>query len=151
MGGINVSRWIMAGVAAGVVVWVLEGAASVLYMDDMTAALEAHGIAMEMSAGILVASVFVSLIGGLALMFFYAAARPRFGPGPRTAALVAVFFWAGGYLLSLIGYGMLGLYPTRMLVMWAVIGLVEMIIAAIVGAWVYREEARSPAPVAAQA
>jgi hypothetical protein len=147
MGGINVSRWILAGIAAGVVVWVLEGAASVLYMDDMTAALEARGIALEMTAGILVASVFVSVITGLALMFFYAAARPRFGPGPGTAALVAVVFWAGGYLLSLIGYGMLGLYPTGMLAMWGVIGLVEMIIAAVVGAWIYREEAE-PAAVA---
>jgi hypothetical protein len=149
MGGINVSRWIMAGIAAGVVVWLLEGAASVLYMADMTEALEARGIVLEMSAGILVASVFVSVITGLALMFFYAAARPRFGPGPGTAALVAVVFWAGGYVMSLIGYGMLGLYPTRMLVMWAVIGLVEMIIAAIVGAWIYREDARSPAAVPA--
>lgn len=55
-------------------------------------------------------------------MFLYAAARPRFGAGPKTAVIVAVAMWAGGYLLSLVGYHMLGLYP---------------------GGWIYRE---GPAP-----
>jgi hypothetical protein len=32
------------------------------------------------------------------------------------------------------------MYPTGMLVKWGVIGLVEVNIAAIVGAWIYREE-----------
>jgi len=139
MAGINVGRWIGGGLAAGLVVWLLEGAASVLYMDDMQAALERLGLSMEMNAAMWVLSVVVSLILGFALVFFYAAARPRFGPGPRTAVIVAVGLWASGYLLSLTGYYMLGIYPTSMLVMWGVVGLVEMIVAALVGGWVYRE------------
>lgn len=141
MGGINVGRWIASGVVAAIVVWILEGVASVLYMDDMAAALEAHGLAMEVSAGVMAMSVVISLIIGLTLMFLYVAARPRFGAGPRTAVIVAVALWFGGYLLSLLGYGMLGLYPTGMLVMWGVVGLVELIVAALAGGWVYREAA----------
>jgi hypothetical protein len=140
MGGINVQRWLMGGVAAGVVIWLIEGAASVLYMDQMQASLEAHNLAIEMSAGLMVLSIVLSLIAGLVLVFFYAASRPRFGPGPATAAIVATALWAGGYLLSLIGYQMLGLYPTGMLVQWGVVGLVEMIIATMIGGWIYREE-----------
>lgn len=139
MSGINTGRWLGSGLAAGVFIWVVEGAASLLYMQDMETALEAHGLAMTMSAGTMAATVFVSLVSGLVLMFFYAAARPRFGPGPGTAAKVAVALWAGGYLLSLIGLGLVGLYPMGMLVTWGIVGLVEMILAALLGGWIYRE------------
>jgi hypothetical protein len=84
--------------------------------------------------------VAISLLVGLTLVFFYAAARPRFGPGPKTAIIVAVVLWFGGYLINIVGYGMVGLYPTSMLAIWAVQGLVEMVIAALVGGWIYREE-----------
>lgn len=141
MGGINTGRWLAGGLAAGMVVWLIEGAASMLYMGDMEAALRAMGLSMEMSAPIWALTVVMSLITGLALVFFYAAARPRFGPGPKTAAIVAVGLWASGVLLSLLGYYMIGMYPTQMLVTWGVVGLVEMIIAGMVGGWVYRESA----------
>lgn len=84
MGGIDVGRWIVSGVAAGAVIWVLEGAGSLLYFEDMQAALEAHGLAMEADAGVWITSIAVCLLAGLTLMFFYAAARPRFDRGrPR--------------------------------------------------------------------
>jgi hypothetical protein len=50
------------------------------------------------------------------------------------------FNWCGGYLPSLIGYYISGIYPGGILVMWGSMGLVEMIIAAVAGGWVYREE-----------
>jgi hypothetical protein len=31
------------------------------------------------------------------------------------------------------------MYPTGMLVMWGIVGIVEMIIAALVGGWIYKE------------
>ncbi|UCG84919.1 MAG: hypothetical protein JSW71_13325, partial [Gemmatimonadota bacterium] len=98
MSGINVGRWLAGGIVAGIVVWVIEGVASFAYMGDMRSALEAHGMTMEMSAAAWVLSVVISLIVGLTLIFFYAAARPRFGPGPKTAVIVAVALWFGGYL-----------------------------------------------------
>lgn len=73
-GGIDVGRWLGGGLAAGALIWVLEGVASVLYMDRMEAALSAHGLAMEMSVGTWVITVAVSLLVGLTLVFFYAAA-----------------------------------------------------------------------------
>ena len=53
--------------------------------------------------------------------------------------MAAVALWAGGYLLSLIGYGMTGMYPTGLLAIWGTIGLVEMIIAGMIGGAIYRE------------
>lgn len=141
MGGIDVGRWLGGGLAAGALIWVLEGVASVLYMDQMEAALSAHGLAMEMSVGTWVITVAVSLLVGLTLVFFYAAARPRFGPGARTAILVGFVLWFGSYLTSILGYGMLGLFPAGMLVAWGAVGLVEVVLASLLGGWIYREDA----------
>lgn len=140
MAGINVGRWLAGGVVAGAVTFVLEGIASVFYMEDMETALAALGLSMEMTGGVWVLAVLVSLLLGLVLVFLYAAARPRFGPGPMTAVMVAVALWAGGYLLTLIGYGMMGMFPTGPLVWWGAVALVEMIMGALAGGWVYREE-----------
>lgn len=141
MAGINVVRWLAGGAAAGAIIWLLEGAASVLYMDDMEATLAAAGLSMDRTPTMWALTVLVSLLTGFVLVFFYAASRPRFGPGPKTAAIVATALWAGGMVVSIIGYHMIGLYPTRMLAMWGAIGLVEWNIATFVGGWIYREAA----------
>lgn len=140
MGGINVKRWIMGGLTAGVLIWILEGLASQFYMADMEVALEAHNLAFDMSGSTMAMTLIVSLIAGLALVFFYAASRPRFGPGPRTAAIVALAFWFGSTLISLLGYDLMGLFSSGMLAMWGAVGLVEMVIASLAGAWLYRED-----------
>ncbi len=141
MGGIDTKRWLLGGLAAGVLIWLIEGLASLLYMADMKTALEAHGLAMEMSVGAVVTSVIVSLIAGLTIVFIYAMARARLGPGPRTAVIVAVAFFVGSTLLSILGFRMLGLFPDGMLLTWAVVGLVEAVLAALLGGYVYREKA----------
>ncbi len=141
MGGMETKRWLAGGLAAGVFIWVVEGLASTLYMDEMKAALEAHGLSMEVSAWAVAMSVVMSLLAGLTIVFIYAMARARLGPGPRTAVVAGVAFFLGSTLLSLVGWGMLGLYPARMLVMWAVVGLVEVVLAALLGGYIYREKA----------
>ena len=141
MGGISVGRWGGGGIAAGLVVWLLEGAAGLLYLDDMEAALLRLGLVTDSNTTMRALTVATSLIVGFALVFFYAAARPRFGPGPGTAVIVAMCLWVSGYLLSLIGYYIIGIYPTGLLVTWGVARLLEMIMASLVGGWVYREAA----------
>jgi hypothetical protein len=140
VGGINTGRWLAGGVVAGILIWIVEGAASLLYASDMQTILQAHGLSMDMmNAQAFLLTIAISLLVGLTLVFFYAAARPRLGPGPKTAVTVAVVLWCGGYLASLLGYQMLGLFPVRMLVLWGTVGLGEMIVAALVGGWIYRE------------
>lgn len=107
MNGINVGRWILGGVVAGLITWLLEGVASTMYLGEMTASLQSHGLSMEVSAGTAVSSLIVSLVGGLVLIFIYAMGRARFGPGPRTAVTAAIALWTGGYLLSLMDYSMM--------------------------------------------
>lgn len=139
MKGINLNRVILGGVAAGLLIWLLEGVSSMFYATDLQAAMTAHNLSMEIGASTVVLSIVVSLMLGFVLVFFYAAVRTRFGPGPKTAACVAIALWCGGHLLSLIAYQMFGLFPVKILVLWAVVGLVEMILAASLGAWLYKE------------
>jgi hypothetical protein len=140
MGGINIGRWLAGGFAAAVVTFLMEGLWSQFYMDAVTVAMENLGLSMDMTGANWVLAILVSLISGLTLVFFYAAARPRFGPGPITAIKVAVALWIGGYLIMLIGYHMGGFYPDSLLVMWAWQGLISTVLGALVGGWVYREE-----------
>ena len=139
MGGIDTKRWLLGGLAAGVLIWLIEGLASMLYMEDMKAAMEPHGLSMEMSAGAFAIASIVSLLAGLTIVFIYAMARARLGPGPRTAVVAGVAFFLGSTLVSILGWSMLGLFPARMLVTWAVVGLVEVVLAALLGGYIYRE------------
>lgn len=140
MNGINVGRWILGGIAAGLVTWLIEGLAVMFYTADLNAALAAHNLTMTVDAGTFAGGLFVNLVGGLVLVYIYALARARFGPGPRTAVLAGITLWTGGYLVSLMGYNMMGLFPSRLIITWALVGLVEMILAGLVGGWIYREE-----------
>ena len=140
MGGINTGRWLAGGFAAAVTTFLLEGLWSTIYMEDMEAAMANLGLTMDMTGMNWILAILVSLILGLTLVFFYAVARPRFGPGPMTAVKVAMAFWVGGYLLSLFGYHMGGIYPDDLLAKWGIMGLISMILATVVGAWVYKED-----------
>lgn len=140
MRSINVEKWLLGGFVAGVVIWVLEGLASMLYMEEMQTAMAEHGLAMEIDTGVFVSSIVVSLIVGLTLVFFYALVRTHLGPGPKTAVTVAVALWLGGLVVSLIGYHVIGLFPDSMLFKWGFIGLVEMILAGLAGGRIYKED-----------
>ena len=140
MAGINVGRWMVGGVVAGIFVWLFEGVASLFYMEEYMQSMEAHSLSMEMGPAMWVLSIVVSLIVGLAAVFFYAAMRPRFGAGPKTAVIVGFALWLSGYLMSLIGYQMMGLFSQGLLIKWGVIGLIEVVLASILGAWIYRED-----------
>ena len=89
MHGINVNRVLLGGVVAGVALWVLESAASSLYLNKMQSALVLHGIILEPSMRLAIMSVLIALLTGLTMVFMYACARPRFGACARTATIVA--------------------------------------------------------------
>jgi hypothetical protein len=141
MGGINVRRGLVGGLAAGAVILIVEGVASTLYQEGMLAALARHNLTLPTGARASAVTAIGCLLTGLMLMFFYAIARPRLGPGPRTAMIVAFAAWLGGVLPMLSGYELIELFPTRMIALWSVIGLAEMSLGALAGGWIYRESA----------
>ncbi len=139
MGGINVNRWLIGGIAAGVLIFLLEGFGTALYAESMSAAMAEHTVVMREDAGALGMVILASLLAGLALVFFYALARARLGPGPKTAVIVAIVFWAGSYVVSLINHSLIGLFPSSMLMSWGLINLADWVGAGWLGGWLYRE------------
>jgi hypothetical protein len=139
---INGGRLLGGGLVASGVLIVCEAAVYSTYWPDVQHALAERGVALELfTVSGNVASIVANLLTGLALVFFYVAARPRFGPGPRTALIVASALWLGGYVVLLCALFLLGLFPGRILLLWSVLGLAELTLAALVGAWIYREDA----------
>jgi hypothetical protein len=69
----------------------------------------------------------------------YAAIRPRFGGGPKTALYAALLTWVTGYVLVDITPTIMGVFPMSMTWMLIGVGLLEIVLATLAGAWLYRE------------
>ena len=138
MGKINWVRVLLGGLLAGLVINIFEYVTNgIVLAASWDAAMKALGRQLSMSA----IAVFIvgGFIGGIAAIWLYAAARPRFGPGPKTAALTGFAYWVVGYALPTLGQIPLGLFPRRLLVIGVVVGLLEIIVGSVVGAWLYKE------------
>ncbi len=145
MGRINVGRVILGGLLAGLIIDVGETVASMVFQGQAEEAMAHLGLTPPGGAAIAVFIV-VGFIMGIALVWMYAAVRPRLGAGPKTAVIVGIVFWLIGYFLPLVGDHLMGIVPTGMMITGSLWGLVEIGIAALAGGWVYREVAAGDRP-----
>src|SRR5205807_4698495 len=141
MGKINVGRVILGGLLAGVVIniaeFVLNGIVLRKDWDNAMRSLNKPAIGGQAIA------VFVGLgfLTGIVLVWVYAAIRPRFGPGPKTALYAGLLVWVLTSLFSVIGQSPAGIFPARLMLIGLVWGLIETPIASVAGAWLYKEDA----------
>lgn len=139
MGKINLQRVVLGGLLAGVVLNVVD---SVLYgvvlKDQMDAAMQAMG-KPPIGGGAIAWFVIVDFLYGIALVWAYAAIRPRFGVGPRTAVYAGLFMWVAIGLLHAMAEMPMGLLPRNMMIIGTLVALVQLPVAAVVGAIVYKE------------
>ena len=144
MGGINFGRVVLGGLLAGLVIdaseYVLNG---VVLGQDMDAAMRRLNLPTVGGSAIAVFLV-LGFALGIAGIWFYAAIRPRFGAGVRTALCAGSAVWFFAYLYPNIGLVVLGFFPGRLITIATVWGLVELLVAAVAGAWFYKE---APRPV----
>jgi hypothetical protein len=139
MSKINWARVFLGGIVAGIIVFIFEGVTNGVVLNrDMEAAMKALG--RTMMPGALVIFAIWSLLAGISAIWLYAAARPRFGPGARTAALTGFAFWIFSYFLPSMGQWALDLFPHRLIVIGTLVGLVEVIVGSIAGAAIYKEQ-----------
>ncbi len=136
MGTINWSRVLLGGTLAGVVLIVLTPAAALFGPQELRTATAA----LRVTAGGAAFFVFVFIFLGILMTAWYAAIRPRFGPGPKTAAIagLAVWLFGVGQLLRSVAISEPAsnlpagpLLPTLYLLL--IVASTE------VGAWAYRE------------
>jgi hypothetical protein len=138
MGKINVARVILGGLLAGLIINITETVLNLYVLqEESTAMLERLGLQFPGTnqIGILVAMTFVQ---GIVLIFLYAGLRPRFGAGVKTAVIAALIMWIV-FMMGAVADVVIGLTPANLVVFAGAWSLVETIIAAVAGAWVYKE------------
>jgi hypothetical protein len=140
---INTGRVVAGGLLAGLIMnivdaftngfvagsrWEAEGRA-------LNAALmQRPGLAASSTGGWIV----VDFLLGILMVWLYAAMRPRFAPGVRTALVAAIVVWLATHLYF-ASYAFSGLYSWGLVAISSAGGLVGMLIGAYFGCRVYRE------------
>jgi hypothetical protein len=138
----NIKKVVVGGIVAGVVLNVVDFITNYALAARMKAETDAFkpGLSDQMMAGnAIISYVIMDLVLGVALVFTYAAIRPRFGPGPRTAFYVALLFWLLGLIFN-AGYRQMGMMSSGLWWTVAVIWLVSFSIASQAGAAIYSED-----------
>ncbi len=140
MSGINTGRVILGGLLAGLVLNVGEFILNMFVISEERMTELYSAMNLDPPGGSAIAGFVVLLfVLGIVTVWVYAAARPRLGPGPKSAAIAAIPIWIAGFLVPTVGYVIQGMFPTNIAILALVWGLVEMIAGAIAGAWLYTE------------
>jgi hypothetical protein len=140
MGKINVGRVILGGIVAGIVYNLLDLLVDgVLLASSWDAGLKALGHT-GISTNDNVWFWVIGFIGGIVAVWLYAAIRPRFGAGVKTAVYAGLVTWIFGFVLpNAVFMGILHLF-SRHLALYTTLGaLVEAVVATIAGAALYKE------------
>ena len=138
----NWKRIILGGLVAGLVINVSEGTLHEgVLKDTWSTTMQALGKSGELSGGQIALFNIMGFLAGIALIWLYAAIRPRCGAGPKTAMCAGATVWFLYYVMPTIGGQIaLDLWPLGAAITMILWGLVEMVVAGLAGGWLYREQ-----------
>jgi hypothetical protein len=139
MKGINTTRVLLAGIAAGVVINLGEFITWGLLLDAaFSENMAAHNLVEPGWA--MAAYLIGSFVLGVTLAFTYAAVRPRFSPGPSAAVMAGLILWIAAWVMPMVYTGSMGLgMGMGNTIVALVIAFIEVQAAAYVAGWLYRE------------
>lgn len=139
MSNINYGRVILGGLLAGLVLnigeYVLNEVVFKRQMEEMFARLHVP----PPGGNFIAVAVVLTFLLGILIVCLYAMIRPRYGPGVKTAICAASVIWFCVYFYcGVLNAAIFGLATTYVItgMVW---GIVEYSLAAIAGAWLYRE------------
>jgi hypothetical protein len=138
MGKINWGRVLLGGLVAGVVIDVVEYVLNNHVLAEQNDAL-LKALNVQMRPNAIPMFMLNGLLLGIAAIWAYAAARPRYGAGPKTAVITGLGVWFIGYALPNFGLWAAGVLPTRLTCIGTLVGLVEVVVASVAGAALYKE------------
>ena len=140
MGKINLGRVILGGLLAGVVINLVEGILNgVVFAKQWAEVMTGLGKAAAPSVKQIIALNVWGFALGILTVWLYAAIRPRFGSGPRTAICAGATVW---FLAQAMGTAIpvfLHIYTVGLALSAVSVELVEMLIASVAGAYLYKE------------
>ena len=152
MGKISYLRVILGGMVGGIIAgfidWFLNGVLMGQMWEDAMKSLNRPN---AFSGAFLLCLFLTFSIGGILVVWVYAAIRPRFGAGVRTAVYSGLVAWAFAGLLPSMMNAVTGLYSPRLMVYSTLAGIVEVVAGAIAGAALYKEAEPTRAGLAAEA
>jgi len=139
---INAGRVLLGGLLAGVVINAVEWLVYGVFLGDQWAAVMASlNRTMNESAGAMAVYTCWSFLIGILAVWLYAAIRPRFGAGAGTAVKAGVLMWLLVSVQWAISAAPMGLFPQHLIAIGVAYTLVELVVATVLGAWLYKEEA----------
>ena len=112
----------------------------VILANDMQAAIGALG--KQIGGGAIASFAVWGFLVGIFAVWLYAAIRPRFGAGRATAPCAAVAVWCLGLSAGRRHTVRVEPLPRTSLGDGLVVGLVEVSVGTLAGAWIYREQTR---------
>jgi hypothetical protein len=141
MSRINTGKVVAGGLLAGVVYNAIDFLINGMLMrEEFTANAARLGLdaASQEAPAVIATWVAVDFLFGLVVVFLYAAMRPRFGPGPKTAIYAGLVIWLIGAGL-LLGFTQSGIFTMSIFTKMLVPTLVNSLVGAVAGAAVYKE------------
>ena len=140
MSKINLGRVLLGGIVAGIVADIIDIPIDGMWLAprwsfDMTR----HGLAAAFSMKQLIAFNLIGIVGGIVTIWVYAAIRPRFGAGVKTAIHAGIVVWFLAALLPNLSFYVIHLL-SRGLTLYTTLGaLVEIVVGTVAGAALYKE------------
>jgi hypothetical protein len=140
MGKINVGRWILGGLVAGVVGDIVEAICQGVWLGpSWNAAMQALG-KPALTTRMIVEFNLVGLVIGLAAVWIYAGIRPRFGAGPKTAIYAGLVTWLLASLLANTFFMVIPyMYPHHLALYATIADFIAWILGTVAGAALYKE------------
>jgi len=140
MNNINFGRVLLGGLVTGLVLnigeFLLNG---VVLAKQMEAQFFRKLNIPPPTPSSLAVLVVITFVLGIVIVFVYAAIRPRFGAGPKTAVITGLTAWFCVYLYGNVGGVALGFIPVNMAAIAIAWGVVEYLLGTLAGAWLYKE------------
>jgi hypothetical protein len=138
---INTGKVLVGGLLAGLIFIAFDIVTGLVIMaDEFRANAERLGLdpAAQESGAAIAVWIVIDLLMGMLVVWTYAAIRPRFGPGPKTAVLAGLVPYCAISLI-LFGFSHGGLVTMSIWTKMTMISLVSTCVGAIAGAWAYKE------------
>jgi len=136
MSKINWWRVFGCGLLAGIV-WIILGSLVTSLLGREFAALPNNHLRAP-TPSFLVVNVVLDLLEGISILWLYAAIRPLYGPGAKTAGIAAIAWW---FIVSLgdATWCSFGFFPPHTVVPLMIGTLPAIILATLAGARFYKD------------
>jgi hypothetical protein len=139
MSSIQTGRVLIGGMTAGLIICIVESIMNTAVLGAaMEEALKERNLP-PFSGTAIAGMVLWCFALGIVTVWLYAAIRPRFGQGAKTAAIAGFAVWLLVYFFAGIPQILMGLFPLHLMLLSFLYGLFEFVVGAIAGARLYRE------------